>query len=249
MAVGSTKTSDRLEALMQYDFHEFFSAYEKMRGEADKLFQRVQEQCPEEVFCDNGCTDCCYALFDLSLVEAMYINYAFKQKIEGEKRNEILERADQADRQTHKIKYYIAKEQKKGRDTSEILKQAGSYRVRCPLLNDEGHCDLYEDRPITCRIYGVPMAIGDETHTCSRSGFVEGGQYPTVYMDKIQNRLADVSRRLVQSIPTKHEKLEEVVVPLSMALLTEYDDEYLGIKQAPASGGGRPNEWVLGKED
>jgi Fe-S-cluster containining protein len=233
---------------MQYDFHEFFSAYEKLRGEADKLFRKVREQCPEEVYCDNGCTDCCYALFDLSLVEAMYINFAFQQKIDEPKRREILERADKADRQTHKIKYYIAKEQKKGRDTEEILQQAGSYRVRCPLLNEDGQCDLYEDRPITCRVYGVPMAIGNKTHTCSRSGFVEGGQYPTVYMDRIQDRLLDMSRRLVQSISTKHERLEEVMVPLSMALMNEYDEEYLGI-QRPSSGCGRPNEWVLGKED
>ncbi len=234
---------------MQYDFHEFFSEYEKLCREADALFQKVKEQCPDEVACDNGCTDCCYALFDLSLVEAMYINFAFQQKLDESKRREILSKADQADRQTHKIKYYIAKEQKKGKDTGEILQQAGSYRVRCPLLNDEGRCDLYEDRPITCRIYGVPMAIGNETHTCSRSGFVQGGQYPTVYMDKIQERLMDMSRRLVQSIPTKHERLEEVLVPLSMALMNEYNEEYLGIVRPATSTSNKPNEWVLGGGD
>jgi len=233
---------------MQYDFSEFFSEYETLRREADALFQKVWQQCPDEVACDNGCTDCCYALFDLSLVEAMYINFAFQHKLDEARRREILERADQADRQTHKIKYYIAKEQKKGKDTGEILQQAGAYRVRCPLLNDEGRCDLYEDRPVTCRIYGVPMAIGGETHTCSRSGFVQGGQYPTVYMDRIQERLMDMSRRLVQSIPTKHEKLEEVIVPLSMALMNEYDEDYLGIVKPSGNTTSKPNEWVLGGE-
>jgi Fe-S-cluster containining protein len=234
---------------MQYDFHEFFSEYEKLCREADTLFQKVKQQCPEEVACDNGCTDCCYALFDLSLVEAMYINSAFQQKLDQAKRSEILKRADQADRQTHKLKYYIAKEQKKGKDTSEILQQAGSYRVRCPLLDDQGRCELYEARPVTCRIYGIPMAIGNETHTCSRSGFVQGGQYPTVYMDRIQERLMDMSRRLVHSIPTKHERLEEVLVPLSMALMTEYDEEYLGIVRPSGQDSKKPNEWVLGGED
>ncbi len=234
---------------MQYDFHEFFSQYETLRREADALFQKVRQQCPDEVACDNGCTDCCYALFDLTLVEAMYINFAFRSKLSEPKRREILEKAEQADRQTHKIKYYIAKEQKKGKETGEILEQVGRYRVRCPLLDDAGRCELYEDRPITCRIYGVPMAIGNETHTCSRSGFVQGGQYPTVYMDRIQERLMDTSRRLVQSIPTKHEKLEEVLVPLSMALMNEYDEEYLGIVRPSAEGSKKPNEWVLGGKD
>ncbi|MCF8030227.1 MAG: YkgJ family cysteine cluster protein [Desulfohalobiaceae bacterium] len=234
---------------MQYDFSGFFAEYEKLRQQADSLFQKVWQQCPEEVACDNGCTDCCYALFDLSLVEAMYINFAFQKKLEEPQRQKILERADQADRQTHKIKYYMAKEQKKGKETAEILQQAGSYRVRCPLLNDEGRCDLYEDRPITCRIYGVPMAIGNEVHTCFRSGFKQGGQYPTVYMDRIQDRLMDISQRLVQSIPTKHVKLEEVMVPLSMALMNEYNEDYLGIVQSSADSANKPNEWVLGGED
>ena len=234
---------------MQYDFSGFFAEYEKLRQQADSLFHSVWQQCPDEVACDNGCTDCCYALFDLSLVEAMYINFAFQKKLEERKRQEILDRADQADRQTHKIKYYMAKEQKKGKDTADILQQAGSYRVRCPLLNDEGRCDLYEDRPITCRIYGVPMAMGNEVHTCFRSGFKQGEQYPTVYMDRIQERLMDMSRRLAQNIPTKHERLEEVLVPLSMALMNEYNEDYLGIVRPSADSSKKPNEWVLGGED
>ena len=30
--------------------------------------------------------------------------------------------------------------------------------VRCPLLDEENRCLLYDARPITCRLYGVPKA-------------------------------------------------------------------------------------------
>ena len=61
------------------------------------------------------------------------------------------------------------------------------------------------------------------------SGFDPGKSYVTVRMDKIQDRLLLLSQELVQSIPTRHTQLNEVLVPVSMALLNKYDNEYLGI--------------------
>jgi len=54
-------------------------------------------------------------------------------------------------------------------------------------------------------------------------------QYPTVKLEKIHNKLYEISVELVREIKSKHIKLADVIVPLSMALLTIYDDEYLGI--------------------
>jgi len=102
-------------------------------------------------------------------------------------------------------------------------------RVRCPLLNDDDMCDLYEYRPITCRLYGIPISIGGASHTCGLSAFAEGKQYPTVNLEKIQNKLYEISVELVKEIKSRHVKLADVIVPLSMALLTIYDEEYLGI--------------------
>jgi Fe-S-cluster containining protein len=104
-------------------------------------------------------------------------------------------------------------------------------RVRCPLLNSDGLCDLYEYRPITCRLYGLPTAIGGIGHTCGRSGFVEGQQYPTVNLDMIQKRLYVISAEFVSQINSKFVKMAEMLVPLSMAILTAYDENYLGIKE------------------
>ena len=55
-----------------------FTAYEALVAEADAVFARVGEMHPDCVTCKPGCSDCCHAMFDLSLVEAMYLNGSSK---------------------------------------------------------------------------------------------------------------------------------------------------------------------------
>lgn len=221
---------------MQFDFHKFFQDYEQILRDVDAVFQRVRQQHPDEVTCVEGCSDCCHALFDLSLIEALYINHHFLQRYDGLERGTILERADRADREAYKLKHKVFKASEEGVSTAELLEQVAKMRVRCPLLNDEDKCDLYEHRPATCRVYGAPMAISGQAHTCGRTGFDPGKSYPTVHVEKIQDRLMLLSQELVQSIPTKYSRLFEVLVPVSMALLTKYDNDYLGIKEGEACG-------------
>lgn len=237
---------------MHLDFSPFFARYEQLAKETEQIFDRVRQSCPEQVTCSLGCSDCCYALFDLTLVEAMYINSKFQEQLSEEQQKQVLERADEADRQAYRIKRRIFRSRQQGKDTDSLLDEAGRHRVRCPLLSKQQQCLLYQFRPITCRLYGIPMSMDGVVSTCAYSGFQEGGQYPTVYMEKIYKRLQDISHDLVQSIPTRHLQLAEVLVPVSMALMNRYDHEYLGIVQTPkqeASSPG-PAEWTLpGSED
>ncbi len=233
---------------MPYNVIPFFKEYEELVIKVDQIFQSIQSQCPDEVTCHIGCVDCCYALFDLSLIESMYINHKFHQLLSEEDKKTVLERADQADRKNFKIKYRAHKSYQQGVETNTILREVGKERLRCPLLTDDNTCLLYEYRPITCRLYGVPLSIGGEVHTCQHSGFEPGGKYPTVYVDKLQERLVDITTRFVASIPTKFTKLADVFVPLSMALLNEYTDDYLGIfeenrKETVTSG--VTKDWTL----
>jgi len=144
-------------------------------------------------------------------------------------RQALLERANRADRQVYKIKKKAYKDLEAGKKQDEILTQLAAERVRCAFLNDNDKCDLYEYRPITCRLYGIPTSIGVEVHTCGMSGFAEGKEYPAVKLDIIQERLYRISLELTSEIKSKYAKMAEVLVPLSMALLTDYDEEYLGI--------------------
>jgi len=214
---------------MKTDFTPYFKKYEEISSTADELFLRVQKDFPECVKCEIKCEDCCNALFDLTLIEAIYINHQFNNKFKGKEREQLLEKSNSADRKTYQIKKKAYQDKESGKNEVDILMEMAVERVRCPLLNRDGMCDLYEYRPITCRLYGIPTSIGGIGHTCGRSGFVEGQQYPTVNLDIIQKKLYEISAEFVSRIKTKYVKMGEMLVPLSMAILTEYDEKYLGI--------------------
>lgn len=214
---------------MKADFSPLFESYRQLAKQADALFARVASQFPDCVKCHPGCNDCCHALFDLSLVEAMHINQAFASTFgHGPVRSRMLENASRIDRDLTRIKREMFQAEKAGAASSEILAQAAALRMPCPLLNDEGRCALYDDRPITCRLYGVPLDIGGKSHVCGISSFEKGKDYPAVQMAKIQGRLEALSREIARAAGSRYE-FSDVYVPLSMALLTKYDDAYFGI--------------------
>lgn len=199
---------------------------------ADDVFERVHKEHPEGVTCKIKCADCCHAIFDITLIEAIYINHQFNQKFSGPAREQLIEKSNRADRKVHMIKRNAYKKIQSGKQEIDILVELAAERCRCPLLNQEDLCDLYEYRPITCRLYGIPTSIAGIGHTCGRSGFVKGERYPSVNLDVIQSKLFAISQELVLSIKTKHVKMTEMLVPVSMALITVYDSEYLGIDNA-----------------
>jgi len=251
---------------MTLDFSEFFKRYESLVADADKAFQAVAAQHPDCVRCQPGCSDCCYAMFDLSLVESLYLNHHFNARYQGAARSRVLERADAADREAYRLKRSIFMATQEGKKASEILAEVAKMRLRCPLLGDDDQCLLYDHRPVTCRLYGVPLAIEGRGRTCGRSGFDGGKAYPTVQVDKLQDKLMLLSQELVDSLNTRHMLMADVLVPVSMALLNTYDEEYLGIlkegeeppllrrvavAEPPAAGcGGKGgHSWVLGDEN
>jgi Fe-S-cluster containining protein len=227
---------------MEIDLKPYFDRYEKLVAQADRVFEKVKTEYPEEVRCQTGCSDCCHALFDLTLIEALYLNHHFLKNFEGEKRELILSKANTADRAIYKVKRKAYQDSQAGKDENQIFEELAHVRVRCPLLNDDERCELYARRPITCRLYGIPTAIGGKGHTCGLSAFKAGGRYPTVNLDLIHRQLNEISKDLVRDIKSKFSGLGEILVPLSMAILTDYDEIYLGIRDdtEPKGSPGRP---------
>lgn len=219
---------------MTHRFDDIFKQYEVLAKAAEQIFHKVKKEYPEGVTCKIECSDCCHALFDVSLVEALYLNYHFTHKFSSEERDKILEKANRADRTLYKIKRDAKKRLDRGHTEESVLVSIAAERVRCPLLNEKDQCDLYEYRPVTCRFYGVPTEIGGLTHTCGQSGFVKGQSYPTVHLEKMNAQLFNLASSLVQALKSKYTNLSTVVLPVSSALLTVFDDEYLGLSKDEA---------------
>lgn len=217
----------------KFDFSPYFKAYEQIQATADLVFEKMQKEYPEEVQCKLQCSDCCHAVFDLTFIEALYINFHFNRTIKDEARRVLIEKANTADRQVYRLKRSASKAASDGQDETEIIEEMGRARIACPLLQDDETCQMYDHRPITCRFYGIPLSVGGQGRTCGISGFQTGKQYPTVQYEKILERLYAISNKLVADLKSRHPKMGDLLVPLSMALLTQYNDDYLGTGPEP----------------
>lgn len=212
------------------DLSPFFSRYERLVQQAEALFNKIQSQYPQEIACVKSCSSCCEALFDLSFIEALYLHQKFSELVTDHKeRFTLIEKANNADRKIAQIKRKLYKDSLPRKDTHVLFEEVSRLRVRCPLLNDENLCSLYQVRPITCRIYGVPTAIGGKSYTCGKAHFIMGKAYPTIHGEKIQESLIQLSKELSVYIGSHFKELHTMYVPVSTALITSYDATYLGI--------------------
>ena len=166
----------------------------ELRARCDAAFQQVAKEHSQAMACQTGCDDCCHALFDLAPMEVLALAVAFKQ-LPRQERREALRRAEKAAR----IYDDTARQVLAAKD-DEKLKLLSQARVPCPLLS-KGRCILYEERPATCRLYGIPVAIQGKARTCHRARFKEGQTYPTVDWGQVNQQLDQLSAAAVSLVP------------------------------------------------
>jgi hypothetical protein len=74
------------------------------------------------------------------------------------------------------------------------------------------------------RLPGVAIRVG-------LSAFKTGESYPTVNLDSVHAKLHELSCEIIEVLHSTHVKMGDVLMPLSMALLTLFDESYLGIDE------------------
>lgn len=211
------------------DFSSYIKKYEDFVEQIEAVCLKVKNDHSDKIACRQGCSDCCHALFDLTLIEALSIKRRFDERFSGKIRHDILTCADETDRKIFKIKKQATEAEKLGSDGGKIIERISQEKIACPLLDEQHHCMMYDHRPIACRVYGIPTSTGGKGYTCGLSGFSKGENYPTLNMDVVYKRLYDISNELVRDIQSKYPGMGDILVPLSMCLNTDYNDEYLGI--------------------
>jgi len=201
-------------------FTELFREYEELLAIADQAFRRMEQDYGNEIKCEIHCTDCCYAIFGLFLIESVYIKYHFDQLNDSEKREALL-RADQADEDLANLEKRLAVYQ----DDAQLQAYAlARQRVRCPLLNDQQECILYPYRPITCRVYGIPTAINGKARVCWKAGFERGESYPTFDLDAVYRHLYRLSRELLEKAGQTDMGRASFLVSVSKSIKTPVEE-------------------------
>jgi Fe-S-cluster containining protein len=131
-----------LEFKRLVDLSPFFNDYSELVARVDESGQAT-----EGLACGLDHSQCCTTPVSLTLAEAVYISHRINQKLSGEERLKVIERAvttAQAERKT-------ASDLASGQGGEYCLSEAGAV---CPLLEND-KCLLFEHRPIQCRAFGL----------------------------------------------------------------------------------------------
>lgn len=204
---------------------ELFKEYELLAAKADSAFQAMEKEYGNCIKCEINCSDCCHSVFGLFLIESAYLNRQFAGLDEGE-RLATLSRADQMDRELLEIEKKLQEYKDNPREMSLAMARA---RVRCPLLNDGQKCSMYEHRPITCRVYGIPTVVNGGIHACWKGGFERGKAYPAFDLDGMYRELYQLSQKLLAESGAGDMDRASLLVSVSKSVRTPLEDLVKGI--------------------
>ncbi|MBW2065337.1 MAG: YkgJ family cysteine cluster protein [Deltaproteobacteria bacterium] len=205
-------------------FPDVFEQYRFLVSKADFAFEEVERDHRDCVKCRTGCSDCCYAVFGVFIVEAVNLRFHFLQ-LEDPDRKAALRRADKAERELREVERKLSVFDDDPHVKSFALAKE---RVRCPLLDQEDRCIVYDHRPITCRVYGMPTAIHGNAHVCGKAGFEKGKSYPVYKLDVAYKVLYRLSRELMRRLGRENSE-EKASLMLSVSnVISNQIKELLG---------------------
>ena len=121
---------------MDYSIEEL-SEYKKYLNTIDKVLEKYFEHQKEYIFCKKGCSHCCETgQYPYSELEYKYLILGFF-KLPREEQEKIIIKIQNL---------------KKEYDNFEDKKE---FSHRCPFLNEDGICSVYEYRGVICRSFGL----------------------------------------------------------------------------------------------
>jgi Fe-S-cluster containining protein len=136
----------------------------------DAALAEAAHRSGEWLVCRPGCTQCCIGAFAINQLDALRLKrgLAELEKRDPARAGRVRERASES----------VARLSPEfpGDVVSGILEQGDEAAARfsdfandepCPVLDPAtGNCDLYESRPMTCRVFGPPVRSEDGLGVC-----------------------------------------------------------------------------------
>ncbi|MGK2904926.1 MAG: YkgJ family cysteine cluster protein [Desulfuromonadales bacterium] len=131
-------------------------AYRMLLGEVDTWFTSCLHAGGSSLSCRGGCSACCRALFDISLLDAWLLKEGFAN-VNADIQVQVLSRCQSRlsellvrwpDLNNPYLLNALPEE--------EWLATSEEDQTPCPLLDERGYCLVYKSRPLTCRLHGLP---------------------------------------------------------------------------------------------
>lgn len=132
--------------------------YGRLLSRIDAWFARCMENHGSEISCADGCSDCCRGLFDITLLDAWYLRLGF-DRLPEEQRQRVLAQARKrvaglaALWPEYSAPYLL---NHRPEEEWEAL-MPDDDETPCVLLDEAGRCLVYQHRPMTCRLHGLPL--------------------------------------------------------------------------------------------
>jgi len=132
--------------------------YGQLLQGVDHWFTRSATAAGHAVQCGKGCSLCCRGLFDITLLDAYFLRQGIDRLTPSLR--EFVHARIASQLQTLRLIWpgvsppYIINvlpEEEQDRLMPE------DDETSCPLLGDDGLCLVYEYRPMTCRLHGIPL--------------------------------------------------------------------------------------------
>jgi Fe-S-cluster containining protein len=199
--------------------NDLFQSYEGVADKAEAAFQEMQKEHGSCIKCEPHCADCCHAVFGLFLIEAGYLKEHF-DKLTDEEKKAALVRCEQAEKSLERLQNMLRAHEDDPQMQAYIMSRE---RIPCPLLNEQQECILYRNRPITCRVYGIPTKVQGKARVCWKAEFKKDERYPVFDLDGVYRELYFLSTELLKGAGEDTEKAS-LLISVSKAITTPLSD-------------------------
>lgn len=132
--------------------------YRMLLAEVDQWFERCLQEHGERISCHNGCSSCCRGLFDITLLDALYLKSGFDTlppEVQCAIREKSTTRLNQLNATYPDFASPWLLNSLPEEEWEQIMPEDDD--APCVLLSAEGACLVYDTRPMTCRLNGIPL--------------------------------------------------------------------------------------------
>jgi Fe-S-cluster containining protein len=147
-----------------------FRGDQKLIQIVDSALADVTRRSGEWLVCRPGCTQCCIGVFAINQLDAFRLRRGLDdlEKCDPERAARVRQRARESVARLapefpgDRVSGVLDEGEEADRKFADFANDEP-----CPVLDPEtGYCELYESRPMTCRVFGPPVRSEDGLGVC-----------------------------------------------------------------------------------
>jgi Fe-S-cluster containining protein len=138
--------------------NDILDRYENLLGEVDGWFETCLSRHAGSIACHQGCSACCRGVFDITLLDALCLKRGFDRlpiSVQQDVQLKAVAPLEELAKHWPEFKRPWILNHIPEQLWDEMMPEEDE--TSCPLLSDDGICTVYAQRPMTCRLNGIPL--------------------------------------------------------------------------------------------